>query len=129
MGSDRPKAFLDLGGQPLVLRAARAFEAAPSVEGIVAVVAVLLVTMFLMLYVPVARREEHVVAEKFGAAHEAWRAEVPAVLPRLRRYSKADGAGEAGVFAWGAVRRHREHRTVLGQAVVFVFLAWRSLTL
>ena len=38
MGSDRPKAFLDLGGQPLVLRAARAFEAAPSVEGIVAVV-------------------------------------------------------------------------------------------
>ena len=38
MGSDRPKAFLDLGGQPLVLRAARAFEAAPSVEGIVVVV-------------------------------------------------------------------------------------------
>ena len=38
MGSDRPKAFLELGGQPLVLRAARAFEAAPSVEGIVVVV-------------------------------------------------------------------------------------------
>lgn len=38
MGADRPKAFLDLGGQPLVLRAARAFEAAPSVEGIVVVV-------------------------------------------------------------------------------------------
>jgi 2-C-methyl-D-erythritol 4-phosphate cytidylyltransferase len=38
MGSDRPKAFLDLAGQPLLLRAARAFEAAPSVEGIVAVV-------------------------------------------------------------------------------------------
>jgi 2-C-methyl-D-erythritol 4-phosphate cytidylyltransferase len=38
MGADRPKAFLDLAGQPLVLRAARAFEAAPSVEGIVAVV-------------------------------------------------------------------------------------------
>ena len=26
MGADRPKAFLDLGGQPLLLRAARAFE-------------------------------------------------------------------------------------------------------
>jgi 2-C-methyl-D-erythritol 4-phosphate cytidylyltransferase len=38
MGTDRPKAFLDLAGQPLLLRAARAFEAAPSVEGIVAVV-------------------------------------------------------------------------------------------
>jgi len=38
MGADRPKAFLDLAGQPLLLRAARAFEAAPSVLGIAAVV-------------------------------------------------------------------------------------------
>jgi 2-C-methyl-D-erythritol 4-phosphate cytidylyltransferase len=38
MGSDRPKAFLDLAGQPLLLRAARVFEAAPSVEAVVAVV-------------------------------------------------------------------------------------------
>jgi 2-C-methyl-D-erythritol 4-phosphate cytidylyltransferase len=38
MGAGRPKAFLDLAGQPLLLRSARAFEAAPSVERIVAVV-------------------------------------------------------------------------------------------
>jgi 2-C-methyl-D-erythritol 4-phosphate cytidylyltransferase len=38
MGTDRPKAFLDLGGQPLLLRAALAFEEAPSVERLVAVV-------------------------------------------------------------------------------------------
>ncbi len=38
MGAERPKAFLDLGGEPLLLRAARAFEAAPSVGRIVAVV-------------------------------------------------------------------------------------------
>ena len=38
MGRERPKAFLELDGQPLVLRAARAFEAAPSVSAIVAVV-------------------------------------------------------------------------------------------
>jgi 2-C-methyl-D-erythritol 4-phosphate cytidylyltransferase len=38
MGAGRPKAFLELGGVPLLLRAARAFEAAPSVGGIVAVV-------------------------------------------------------------------------------------------
>jgi len=38
MGADRPKAFLELGGQPLLLRAGRAFDAAPSVESIVAVV-------------------------------------------------------------------------------------------
>jgi 2-C-methyl-D-erythritol 4-phosphate cytidylyltransferase len=38
MGQGRPKAFLELGGEPLLLRAARAFEAAPSVGKIVAVV-------------------------------------------------------------------------------------------
>jgi 2-C-methyl-D-erythritol 4-phosphate cytidylyltransferase len=38
MGAGRPKAFLELGGQPLLLRAARAFDAAPSVSAIVAVV-------------------------------------------------------------------------------------------
>jgi len=38
MGATRPKAFLALGGVPLLLRAAMAFERAPSVDGIVAVV-------------------------------------------------------------------------------------------
>ena len=38
MGRGRPKAFLELGGEPLLLRAARAFEAAPSVGRIVVVV-------------------------------------------------------------------------------------------
>jgi 2-C-methyl-D-erythritol 4-phosphate cytidylyltransferase len=38
MGEARPKAFLDLGGEPVLLRAARAFEAAPSVAHLVVVV-------------------------------------------------------------------------------------------
>jgi len=38
MGAGEPKAFLDVAGQPMLLRAARAFAAAPSVDGIVAVV-------------------------------------------------------------------------------------------
>jgi 2-C-methyl-D-erythritol 4-phosphate cytidylyltransferase len=38
MGADRPKAFLELGGQPLLLRSALVFDAAPSVGGIVAIV-------------------------------------------------------------------------------------------
>ncbi len=38
MGASRPKAFLGLGGQPLLLASALVFEAAPSVEAIVAVV-------------------------------------------------------------------------------------------
>jgi 2-C-methyl-D-erythritol 4-phosphate cytidylyltransferase len=38
MGAGRAKAFLQLAGRPLLLRAAEAFEAAPDVEAIVAVV-------------------------------------------------------------------------------------------
>jgi 2-C-methyl-D-erythritol 4-phosphate cytidylyltransferase len=38
MGGQRPKAFLLLAGRPLLLRAAEAFEAAPEVDAIVAVV-------------------------------------------------------------------------------------------
>ncbi len=38
MGASRPKAFLELGGEPILLKAARAFEAAPSVVAIVAAV-------------------------------------------------------------------------------------------
>lgn len=38
MGAARPKAFLALGGRPLLLRAAQALEAASSVDAIVAVV-------------------------------------------------------------------------------------------
>ena len=38
MGAGQPKAFLAVAGQPMLLRAARACAAAPSVDGIVAVV-------------------------------------------------------------------------------------------
>jgi 2-C-methyl-D-erythritol 4-phosphate cytidylyltransferase len=38
MGGERPKAFLDLAGEPLLLRAARVFDASPSVGQLVAVV-------------------------------------------------------------------------------------------
>jgi len=38
MGADQPKAFVLVAGQPMLLYAARAFDDAPSVDGIVAVV-------------------------------------------------------------------------------------------
>src|SRR5260370_24112884 len=38
MGAGRPKAFLGLAGEPLLRKAAQAFQAAPSVGAIVAVV-------------------------------------------------------------------------------------------
>jgi 2-C-methyl-D-erythritol 4-phosphate cytidylyltransferase len=55
MGAGRPKAFLELGGQPLLLRAARAFDAAPSVGAIVAVVPAAEVDSAAALLAPLAK--------------------------------------------------------------------------
>ena len=38
MGADQPKAFVPVAGQPMLLLAARALDAAPSLDGIVVVV-------------------------------------------------------------------------------------------
>src|SRR5688572_27925495 len=38
MGGGRPKAFLELAGQPMLLRAARALAACPAVDAVIAVV-------------------------------------------------------------------------------------------
>lgn len=38
LGSAQPKAFVPLAGEPMLLHAARAFEAAPSVDGLIVVV-------------------------------------------------------------------------------------------
>jgi len=55
MGAGRPKAFLELGGQPLLLRSARAFDAAPSVGTIVAVVPEAEVESATALLAPIAK--------------------------------------------------------------------------
>jgi len=54
MKLDKPKAFLELGGEPLLLRAARAFDEAPGVGTIVAVVPGELVTEARSLLAPLA---------------------------------------------------------------------------
>ena len=38
MGGGRPKAFLELAGQPMLVRAARALASCPAVDAVVAVV-------------------------------------------------------------------------------------------
>jgi 2-C-methyl-D-erythritol 4-phosphate cytidylyltransferase/2-C-methyl-D-erythritol 2,4-cyclodiphosphate synthase len=55
MGGRRPKAFLELAGEPLLLRAARPFADAPSVDAIVAVVPAEAASEALALLAPVAK--------------------------------------------------------------------------
>ena len=81
LGASRPKAFLEVAGQALLLRAARAFDAAALVDGIVAVVPEDEVENARVLLGPIgklrgvvpggARRQDSVL-EGLKAAPDAW---------------------------------------------------------
>jgi 2-C-methyl-D-erythritol 4-phosphate cytidylyltransferase len=81
MGAGRPKAFLELAGVALVLRAARAFDEAPAVVGIVAVVpeaevgaarTLLAPVRKLLAVVPGGERRQDSVLEGLKQAPEGW---------------------------------------------------------
>jgi len=81
-------------------------------------------SLFALVYAPVARREERVLEERFGAEYELWRHRVPALLPWPGRVYPAR---VEGAFSWGSVRRHREYRAVAGEILLVGFLLWRAL--
>ena len=81
MGPGRPKAFLELAGEALVLRSARVFDAAPSVDAIVAVVpeaevetarALLASVRKLLAVVPGGERRQDSVLEGLRQAPEGF---------------------------------------------------------
>ena len=124
MGGVRPKAFLELAGQALVLRSARAFDEAPSVGGIVAVVpeaevgaarALLAPVRKLVAVVPGGERRQDSVLEGLKQApdgfdgvvlvHDAAR---PLVDVALVEAVARGGRGGGGRPPRAARGRHRE---------------------
>ncbi len=65
------------------------------------------------VYLPVMRAEEEELRAGYGGAFEAYARDVPLFFPRF-------GVPEEGAsrFAWARAVRNREHRTLLGFAVV-----------
>ena len=112
MHAARPKAFLPLGGQPLLLRAALAFESASSVEGIIVVVPAAMVPEARDILSPVrklstvvaggSRRQDSVleglrqVPDRFGGVvlvHDAARPLVePSLIDAVTRCAAESGA-------------------------------------
>lgn len=132
MGAEQPKAFLELGGQALVLRAARAFESAPSVDAIVAVVPESEVDRARALLAPVngllavvaggARRQDSVleglkqVPEGFEGVvlvHDAARPLVePALIESVARAAAEVGAALPVLSLVDTVKRVADGRVV-----------------
>jgi protein-S-isoprenylcysteine O-methyltransferase Ste14 len=73
--------------------------------------------LFLVVYGPVMRREEHLLREKFGAVYDGYAASVPRLVPGRRA-----GPASGDRFNWARYRKNREYEAALGFAAAFVFL-------
>jgi protein-S-isoprenylcysteine O-methyltransferase Ste14 len=89
-------------------------------------IAVVMVVLFAVIYVPVIRSEEEYLRSVFPD-FDAYAATVPRLLPRI----KAGGSsGEAkGVFSAALYRRHREYNALMGAAGMYaaLILKWMLL--
>ncbi len=76
------------------------------------------VGLFLLVYWPVMRREEHGLRQKFGEAYDSYSKKVPLFLPTPRPSLACEEK-----FRWERYRRNREYEAALGYAVGIFFLA------
>ena len=85
---------------------------------------------WLVVYVPVMRREREFVRARFPEAYAEWERHVPAFVPRLTpwRGATAGTARDAGApFDLGLYLQHREWQAGLGYVAVMGWLAfWAS---
>ena len=73
--------------------------------------------LFLLVYGPVMRREEHLLRQKFGGVYEDYAATVPLLLPAWRA-----GPAWGESFDWARYWKNREYEAALGFAATLVFL-------
>ena len=88
--------------------------------------------LFLLIYIPVMRREEEELGQAFGSPYESYRQRVPMFVPYLKfpapveESVSQDGPGN---FQWRRVILHREYNTVIGfliiTALVWVKMIWQ----
>jgi len=90
---------------------------------------VLLAAYFVLLFVPVMRREERKRRALSRAGYDLYATQVPAFWPRLRRAQRQPGGeGEPGPrFDFQLYLRHREWRAALGCAALLVVLGIRMM--
>ena len=76
-----------------------------------------MVSLFVLVYLPVMRREAAFLARQFGPPYAGYARAVPFFLPRLQ---PADTGGKR--FRWATYRQNREYQAALGFVTGVVFL-------
>lgn len=87
--------------------------------------AVALLTLFLLVYYPVMQREALHMQTLFGKEYEVWAASVPLFFPRLSPWRAAVPEG----FDWDLYLKHREYRAMVGVLVLYSAVALKYLFL
>jgi hypothetical protein len=76
---------------------------------------------FCVIYVLTIRAEETYLAQAHGQAYAEYRARVPRLVPRLRRFE-----GGSGKFTWAQAWENREHHTLIAVPVLLLALWLRQ---
>lgn len=82
-------------------------------------IAVALAVLFAVIYIPVIRAEEAFLQSRF-AGYNAYAAQVPRLVPRLRPAISNSDAG--GGFSAALYQKHREYNALIGAAAIYVAL-------
>lgn len=86
-----------------------------------AVIAIVIVVMFLLIYVPTIRSEERFLRERF-AEYSGYMREVPRLVPRTLRFG-----GMAQDFSRALYLKHREYNASFGAAAMLAALVVKML--
>jgi protein-S-isoprenylcysteine O-methyltransferase Ste14 len=78
--------------------------------------------LYLLLYIPVMKREEQELRQGYGDAFIAYAGRVPRFFPSFRPAS-----GPASSFLWARVRRNREHLHIMVLVIAMLFLVAKSI--
>ena len=83
--------------------------------------------LYVLIYVPVMRKEEGELISAYADKYRAFRERVPLFVPRIPRPGRSDTSRPG--FSWKQVIENREHRTGLGfvlvSLVLLAKLVWR----
>jgi protein-S-isoprenylcysteine O-methyltransferase Ste14 len=85
-------------------------------------IALALVVLFAVIYIPVIRSEEAFLRSAFPGFND-YAARVPRLLPRLRAARTLEGT--RGEFSAALYRKHREYNALIGAVAIYVALALR----
>jgi protein-S-isoprenylcysteine O-methyltransferase Ste14 len=83
-------------------------------------IAIALVALFAVIYIPVIRSEEAFLRSKFTGYDEYVR-RVPRLIPRF--HSSVTSSEEQGAFSGALYRKHREYNALMGSAAIYAALA------